>query len=351
MLNNQNREYGLDLLKIIAFVGVVSLHVLSNVWYELPVDTVQWQIINGFRSTWCVPVFVMVSGRFILDPEKPMPPKKLKTYILRVVSAFLLFTVFYKCVDFFRQGANQSWLTNWKWQLVDLFDGEYHLWYLPMLAGLYLIVPFLRRITEDKKLTQWYLILFFTFQFLNCYGVHLPKIGVLLQPVLDNIGFHFALGYSGYFVMGYYLSQRSYSIAQEYMIYIAGLLCLLAGTAGNSAYALVSGVKTTMFTEPLTPNLIIASAAIFVFFKKRGGSVPFREKTVLWISRLEPLTFGGYLIHALFVNIAIDFFPITGKTVSPVLAVLLQTILIAAASLGCAYVWQKLRCHKKAKRN
>lgn len=346
-MNNQKRDYGLDLLKIIAFFCVVAVHVLSDIWHKLPADTVQWQILNGLRNTWCVPIFIMISGRFILDPKRPMSSQKLKKYIQRVTSAFLFFAVFYKLADLFLQGMDLTWVTDWKWHLIDLLEGEYHLWYLPMLAGLYLITPFLRKITEDKKLTEWFLILFFFSQFLTVYGVHLPKIGILLKPVLDNMGFHFALGYSGYFIMGYYLSQQYYSIAQERLIYTAGLLCLLAGIVGNSVWTLTSGLKTSIFTEFLTPNLIVVSAAIFVFFKQRVAAIPIQEKTMLWISRLEPLTFGAYLIHALFVNIATKFFPITCETTNPILKVLLQTMLIATVSLTCVHVWKKLHLQKK----
>jgi uncharacterized membrane protein len=42
----------------------------------------------------------------------------------------------------------------------DLIAGYYHMWYLPMMAGLYAMIPLLRKITEDAKLTAYFLILF-----------------------------------------------------------------------------------------------------------------------------------------------------------------------------------------------
>ena len=347
MGEKNTREYGLDLLKIIAFLCVANLHILADAWYELPADTMPWQMINAMRNTWCVPVFVMISGRFILDPNKPMPAAKIRRYFFRAVKAFAVFSVLYKGLDFVRQGMDPAWFADWKWQLTDLVDGEYHLWYLVMLVGLYLITPLLRKITEDRKLTEQFLILFFSFECLRQYGVHIPKVGILLQPILDNMGFHFALGYSGYFVLGYYLAQRSFSPRQERMIYVAGLICLIAGYAGNSIYTLASGEKSAMFTEPLTPNLIVVSTAVFVFFAHRVNRTCLSERMVSWIFKLEPYCFGAYLIHVFFVNIAIDYFPIAGGVVHPVLAALVQTSLVAWASLLCCWLWKNLCCQGK----
>ncbi len=67
----------------------------------------------------------MISGRFFLDPDREMPFSKILRSVERLVLAFVV------------------------WNVV------YHFWYLYMIVGLYLITPFLRRIAEDKQLSEY----------------------------------------------------------------------------------------------------------------------------------------------------------------------------------------------------
>ena len=71
-----------ELLRVVAMLAVIVLHV-SGGWLEsLPVGTTDWHALNMWDSLcrWCVPVFVMCSGMFLLDPPKgallalPLPP-------------------------------------------------------------------------------------------------------------------------------------------------------------------------------------------------------------------------------------------------------------------------------------
>lgn len=40
---------------------------------------------------------------------------------------------------------------------VENLHPYYHLWYLPMLAGIYLIIPLLKKIVSDTRMTKYYL--------------------------------------------------------------------------------------------------------------------------------------------------------------------------------------------------
>ena len=63
-----------DLLRVMAMLAVIVLHV-SDGWLEsLPVGTADWYALNVWDSLcrWCVPVFVMCSGMFLLDPKKAL---------------------------------------------------------------------------------------------------------------------------------------------------------------------------------------------------------------------------------------------------------------------------------------
>lgn len=343
MMIKQERQTNLDLLKLCAFACVVCLHVAAKPWQVLSVDTFEWQIANAFRSTWGVPVFVMVSGRFLLDSTRKVDAGKLRHYLTRVITAFVFWSAFYEwyqlCVAYPSRGVTQI---DWKWEVVEFMTGEYHLWYLVMLAGLYLVTPFLRKICQDKQLVRWYLVLFFASETLSCYGVSLPKVGVLINPLVSNMCFRFAMGYTGYLVLGYFLASETISARAERWIYVLGVLSLIITPLANGWYALQLGERTGFFSGNLAPNIIIASAAIYVFFCKRVSRIAFNPRVSHVISELEKLGFGAYLIHVLFINLTVDFIGIEFINNNPVLWIPVLSILIAVVSLGCAAVLRKI---------
>lgn len=58
-----------DLLRLISVFAVVFLHVAANQWYDFAPSSYEWQIFNFYDAAvrWCVPLFFMLSGAFLLD--------------------------------------------------------------------------------------------------------------------------------------------------------------------------------------------------------------------------------------------------------------------------------------------
>ena len=82
-IRKEERNYGIDLLRIIAMY-IIVLHVSASKWYDTPVKDFNWQIYNLYDSLvrWAVPIFVMLSGMFFLNPEKFIPTSNIiKKYI------------------------------------------------------------------------------------------------------------------------------------------------------------------------------------------------------------------------------------------------------------------------------
>ena len=180
--------------------------------------------------------------------------------------------------------------------------GPYHFWYLYMTIGLYMIVPFLREITKSKRMMEYYILLYLAFSFLTKYGVQLPLIGDQIDTVLGKTYMFFVLGYSGYFVLGYYLYR--YPIADKYEIplYICGVLLALFAGFATMVKTVRVGSNDNWFSQYLLPNVLIESAAIYTFFIKRISKIRFSEKAQRLIVKLSDYSFGVYLVHALIIE-------------------------------------------------
>lgn len=326
----RKRETELDILRLLAMLAVIWVHVGGMETGSLPTSdpNCQWLIFMKSIMTWEIPVYVMISGRFFLDPDREMPFTKIVKAIERLALAFIVWNVVYQTYYILTDAYTGL---NWKGILSQALIGPYHFWYLYMIVGLYLITPFLRKIAEDRKLSEYFICLFFLFMLLIKYCVKLPFVGATIESMLGSMGMKFVLGYSGYYVLGYYLRRYPLSDKWERTLYVCGAVLLLLGATANTICSVQEGAYTERFTGYTNPNTIIVAAAMYTLFTKRISNVQFSEKTTQRISKLSEYSFGVYLIHALL----LDVFAVAGlkpTVVHPVLAMPLITVLAFAVT-------------------
>ena len=76
-----------DILRIVSIFGVIVLHCVGELWDQIPIKSKGWVALVAIDSLFrfAVPVFVMVSGMFMLSPSKNRGIKKLYSKnILRI---------------------------------------------------------------------------------------------------------------------------------------------------------------------------------------------------------------------------------------------------------------------------
>ena len=137
-----------DLLRVLATFAVVVLHTsttwLGGVAEGAPVQ--QILLVWDGLVRWCVPIFVMLSGAFSLDPNKALSPKSLFLGRLpRILVSLAAWGLFYNLILFGRTDGRFTW-EGIQTALLLLSRGQtqYHLWFLFMILGLYLVTPVLR---------------------------------------------------------------------------------------------------------------------------------------------------------------------------------------------------------------
>lgn len=334
----KKRETELDILRLLATLGVIFTHACGIETDSAIVRKIMTFLIA--TVTWHVPVFVMISGRFFLDPERDVSVEKIKKAIGRLVIAFLFWNVIYQAY-YIWNGTYSSDGLNWKGALSQALLGPYHFWYLFMLVCLYAITPFLRKITEDRKLMEYFIVLFLIFEFLAMYGPDLPLVGATVSQIVTKMDFHFALGFSGYYVLGYYLHRYSVTGKKEIGLYVLGIAMLIfTGTA--TVWKTMQGAEgKEWFSKYLMPNVIIEAAALYAFFVNRVRRIRFGEKAAAMISKLAELSFGAYLVHALVLAFSevIEWNRIPGN---PILVVAMRVIFVFAVSTGVAALFRKI---------
>lgn len=140
------RLQSIDLLKIIAMFGVISLH--SSIAYINPGSTGLADIIYDLGVI-SVPLFFMVSGYFLIPKKKPFQYyiRKSFNYIRLIVSMIILGWLLYTCL----YGVDLTIL--YKWSLGTLLTrGPFGVfWYLWSIILCLLITPLLNNIFSNHS--------------------------------------------------------------------------------------------------------------------------------------------------------------------------------------------------------
>lgn len=194
----------LDILRVICGFFVIVLHVSSQNWSSVDVNSFTWDVFNFFESLtrFTVPVFVMISGSLFLNNSMNITVKNLyKKNILRLVTAYIGWSFIYAvCLHIGSWNGIRSFV-------VDVINGYYHMWFVPMMIGLYILVPVLRMITADKKVMQYFIVISVFFCFFVPVMLKLPILSKF-NFFYENMNLYFQLGYVSYFVLGSFLMEK-----------------------------------------------------------------------------------------------------------------------------------------------
>ena len=252
-------------------LAVIVVHITGGALEASPVGTPDFMVLNVYDGLthWCVPVFVMLSGMFLLDPKHSLPPSKLFFgHMLRIAAALAVWGTAYALVERV-QVHGLSW-ESVRAALYQVLLGKtcFHLWFLYMLLGLYLVTPVLRAFVRGagRGDFHWFFLLVFVFTFLLPTLLRLrPSQTVSLYQSYLNI--KLVLGYVGYYVLGYYLKEYTLSRPAEYLIYLLGIAGAAVTVGGTAWLSQQRGALAQTFYNYDSPNIALMSTAVFVLFR------------------------------------------------------------------------------------
>ena len=241
------RNWGLDLLRILAAFTVVMLHVSPQAYLDVEIASAPWNVMNAITGLccWNVSAFFMLSGAFLLAPQKAMSTRTLyRKNIARLAAAFVFWSAVYALTYCLLRGKG-------KWTFLnELLRGHYHMWFVFTLISLYAVVPLLRKITESKKATEYFLLIGFLFTYLIGRALNfallfeLPHKDVLqsLQSAYAQLNPYRGLTALYAFVLGHYLMAYPLPKTARRLLYAAGCLsCLMTIVTDALALRRASG--------------------------------------------------------------------------------------------------------------
>lgn len=338
---NKEKIVYVNILKIIASIAVVMLHVSAMKWYTIKPTSKEWNIMNIYDSIcrWGVPIFVMVTGTLLLSDKKEITIKKVFTkYIKRIFIILVIWSLFYAILD-------KELLTpdiSTKDFILSFINGHYHLWYLYMLIGLYLATPVIKLITipKNKKIIKYFLINWFIFE---CCLNMLKKLPIFsnLDIAYANMHIEFFLGYVGYYILGYYLSQYELKKNEIYISYIIGGLSIIVIIFGTRYLKIANYKAPETFYDALSAPTCLSAIAVFILIKQIFAKKELSEKNKAVIDKWTKISLGVYLIHPMYIVI-MDKLNISLLQWPVIISIPIATVIIYFLSATLAYIISKI---------
>lgn len=282
----------IELLRTLAVIMVVAIHVCSFNLRESTYGSSAWwtsNIIDAFSRA-AVPLFVMISGYLLLDPSKRIISVKdfFQRRVKRIGIPLAFWSMVYILIVIVFSLASDRPIRYIE-IIKSIYTGApfYHMWYLYMLVGLYLITPLFQSfiINYSFRTIFTYTIAFILLASINC---------IEQKDVLDSSSFFIfrALPYIGYYLLGYCISKITISKKYILPLLIASLLATILGNyfAGSAAN------YDTYFFRYLSVNVIVYTLCIFTLIMTFK---PLPNQLFISISKYS---FGIYLIHPLIIK-------------------------------------------------
>jgi surface polysaccharide O-acyltransferase-like enzyme len=335
------RNVSLDYLRIFATFAVIVLHTAKRAWYVADISSPDWSFVNFYDCAvrWAVPVFVMISGSLMAGREytlKDLYGRK----ILRLVTCYIFWNALYLMI-WTMEGAS-DWLLS-----KVLIEGNYHLWFIPMIIGLYIALPIITKITADRKVTSYFLIVSLVFSFLlpqmvNVIGKFDEAKGANFQTAYDNFHVFMFIGYAFYFILGFWLIRTTLTKTIKMLLLLAGAIGLFATVFLTSLMSARDGEVCDMFMDYMTVNVMLMSVGVFVLFTMIPGG-----KDNKFIRFLSKSCFGIYLVHEAFLIIMDKHLDFGVLTIPPLISVPAISIVVFILSMGVSMALNSIPVVKK----
>lgn len=339
----------LDLLRIVSGLFVVMVHVSAWRMEDLPVADGKYVIVNTFSCLAFsgVALFVMISGALALNPDKETGIQELLLHkTLRFFMIYYIWKAIYQIVLMFDAGKAFTF-TNIKNEIILALvqqRGYYHLWFLPMIAIVYMAVPIIKKGVADQKVCRYFLCIFFIVELLfPTLFQYEFKFKYLFVDFFASNDFYLFGGYLGYFILGHYLHhwEGDISIRKKSLLYIAGVCAFIIACILGTLASRRTGESSYIMNTPFAVTTFFMVAAIYIVGQSVGRKAGQSERVGSALRFCADRVLGIYLLHPLVINLfrAAGF---NASVCSPILFIPLVTVAVFLVSGLISLVLSKI---------
>ena len=323
----------LDWGRALGCLAIVFLHVLVTTRLNGDLPSARYAVtlwVDTALTRWGVPVFLMISGALLLNPQKEMGLPKLRRYVVRMVCVRATIGFAMAIIESALDAGALSLAVVGEAALHVLEAKSWgHLWYLYALIGLYLLTPLFRAFTAHASRQEMRFVL------MACVALVMavPTANIVFD--LELTTFYVTLPAAAvYYLLGYY-AHTYLSFNRRWAV--AGIACALGAAALAVLLYYLQGNATPAY-EPEDPLICVYSVAVFLGLRRFLGGVPMGEHPLF--RGIANLSFAIYLVHTVFQHLFVRLVPVAA--VPPVAYEAAMFVVSLAGSVAVAWLLKRL---------
>ena len=320
----KKRLFNLDVCRTIAIILIITNHILIAV-YSQPIDYMTWLGLNGFEKVFdvlCyilsrigVPLFLFLTGVLILQ-KKFETGKDIRKFYKHNLLPLVIATVVWDVIYFvFLAIFKPEYGLTFQDLLYDVlflresFPEMGHMWYMPMIIGIYLFLPLVSVVVKKFSLKDLAIPMVITI----IAGFVLPNFQMLLEyfrstwpPVVTVLDLMIGgAPYLVYIVLGYYVyHDKLLARLKMPYLWVGFILMILVGVL----YQMVGYVQLN--TGAVDYDFIgVLGGGIFLFEILRRIDKPRNTKLVKVVTGMSEMAFALFFVHRPVLMLLDDWLP------------------------------------------
>lgn len=302
MKTDKSRIQWIDFARVFAILCVTLVHATEG-FYVMNVDSLfQKHIFSQIFAMSCftagrlgVPIFLMISGYLLLDrqyTEEGCAHFWGKNWIGLLRTTLIWFIIY----DIFLALTNHEPfnILNLLKELLFLRRIDLsHAWYLPMIVGMYVLIPFAANALRSFRIQT----LYFPYIFFSAYVFILPTINIVLTALnwkifSKQLYLSFSGNYYGlYLVMGYIIKKDTFKNIKSTLLKMIGFISFCAAVF-LQWFSYSKGITYNVWYD--CAFLLICSGCLFELFSRLN-----HDPGYSLIRSLSKYSFAIYLMHIL----------------------------------------------------
>ena len=327
----------IDLVRAVAILTVLYIHATDGIYIISSDAIVNYTIysrIFNFASLFIgrigVPFFLMITGYLLLD--RTYDDERIRKFWNTSCKGLIIVTVIWAAIyvvslQFLTVGSTQ---VNYA-EAGTLFFS--HMWYMPMIIGMYLSMPFVASALKHFDVdTIYQATIVFTF-----LAFLLPFVTLICKMHgLDGVAIQYCLGFSGgiygiYIILGYLVKKEKFKNISSLKLWVLAIVSFLVCVLFQY-YAFVINYDFFLWYE--FPFILLGSFALFELCS-RVKTVRFHS----WVTVISKYSFAVFLIHNLF---RLPLLPLVVQLpfAEPVKAIVLWILLIVLSFTAAAIIYR-----------
>ena len=327
----------IDLVRAIAILTVLFIHASDGIYIissDMIIDYTWGSMIFNFVSIFIgrigVPFFLMITGYLLLD--RTYDDVKTQNFWKNNCKNLIIITVLWAVIySLFLQAVFTNTSEINPVEAGNLFFS--HMWYMPMIIGMYLSMPFVASALKhfDKKTVFQALVVFSLLAFI------MPFVSTLLDiQGIKNVAIQYSLGFSGgvygiYIILGYLVKKGMFKKISSAKLWILAIVSFLICVIFQYYTSSVDYYFALWYDFPF---VLTGSFALFELCS--------RMKSVRFYSGVKVLSkysFAVFLIHNLF-RLPLLPFIVMIPVSEPVKAIILWILLVVLSFAAAAIIYR-----------